>query len=162
VSSNWQFGMNRRLRGITRIVSHACVLLLTALAVCGCGERGQKLVKAGGVVTYRGKPLPEASITFVPVDGGLPSIGRTDTSGQFELTTSGRPGAPIGSFQVAISAVRQKRPVSPGEAASMTTAQIEANHEQLIPLKYNNLITSGLTADVADDENANAFTFDLK
>ena len=44
----------------------------------------------------------------------------------------------------------------------MSTAQIEANHEQLIPVKYNNLITSGLTANVADDPQANAFTFDLK
>ena len=142
----------------------ACCLLLNiaAVAFCGCGERGQKLVKAGGLVTYKGKSLPEASMIFVPVEGGLPSIGRTNESGQFELTTSGRPGAPIGSFQVAITAVRQRRAVSPGEAASMTTAQIEANHEQLIPLKYNNLITSGLTANVADNETANTFTFDLK
>jgi hypothetical protein len=137
-------------------------LLITAVAVCGCGERGQKLVKAGGAVTYKGRPLPEADVVFVPNDGGLPSIGRTDSEGRFSLTTSGRPGAPLGSFQVAITAVRQKRAVSPGEAASMTTAQIESNHEQLIPLKYNNLITSGLTADVADNEQANAFTFDLK
>ena len=141
---------------------NCCLLTALLVVLCGCGERGQKLVKSSGVVTYKGKPLPEASVTFVPTEGGLPSIGRTDPSGRFELTTSGRPGAPLGSFDVAISAVRQKRPVSPGEAASMTTAQIEANHEQLIPQKYNNLITSGLTATVVDDEKSNEFTFDLK
>ena len=111
---------------------------------------------------YQGKPLSGADVVFVPTEGGLPSIGRTDEQGRFSLLTSGKPGAPIGSHQVSVTAVRQKRVVSPSEAVSMTSEQIAANHETLIPVKYNNLITSELTATVNKDAAANEFTFDLK
>jgi hypothetical protein len=137
-------------------------LLLVALAVIGCGESGPRLVKAGGVVKHNSAPLAGADVVFVPDEGGLPSLGRTDEQGRFSLKTNGRPGAPVGTFKVAITAVRQKRPVSEAEAVGMTSEQIAANHESLIPVKYNNLFTSGLTADVGKDPAANEFSFELK
>jgi hypothetical protein len=142
-------------------LSRSAFLLLAALATIGCGDGGPRLVKAGGTVTYLGKPLPGADVVFVPNEGGLPSIGRTDDQGRFSLLTSGKAGAPIGSHQVSVTAVRQKRAVSPSEAVSMTSEQIAANHETLIPVKYNNLITSELTATVSTDAAANEFKFDL-
>jgi hypothetical protein len=148
----------------TRLIFHplCCGLLLFLAAATGCGERGPNLVPAGGVVKYKGAALPEADIVFVPTDGSFPSLGRTDKDGRFQMSTSGKPGLPVGSYKVAITAVRQKRPVSPGEAASMTSEQIEANHETLIPVKYNNVHSSGLTAEVADDPKSNEYTFDLR
>jgi hypothetical protein len=133
---------------------------IAALASVGCG--GPKLVNAGGKVTYKSSPVPGASLTFVPDAGGPPVIARTDEQGRFTVTTEGQPGAAVGSYKVAITAVRQKRPVSDAEAVGMTSAQIEANHETLIPIEYNNLITSRLTATVSEDPAANEFTFDLK
>lgn len=144
------------------MLKHNLPLVLIALAVLGCGDRGPKLVKAGGTVKYNNVPLAEADVVFVPDEGGLPSIGRTDDLGRFSLLTSGRPGAPIGSFKVAVTAVRQKRAVTASEAVGMTSEQIAANHETLIPVKYNNLITSGLTATVAKDQASNEYGFDLK
>jgi hypothetical protein len=44
----------------------------------------------------------------------------------------------------------------------MTSEQIAANHETIIPVKYNNLITSGLTATVGKDPAGNEYTFELK
>lgn len=137
-------------------------LVLAAVALIGCGDGGPRLVKAGGVVKYKDAPLAGADVVFVPEDGGLPSIGRTDEQGRFALMTSGRPGAPIGAYKVSVTAVRQKRAVSPAEAVSMTSEQIAANHETLIPVKYNNLISSGLTATVDKNPAANEVTFELQ
>jgi len=147
---------------VQRLLGHvAWGALLVLVLAAGCSE-GPRLVKAGGVVKYKGAPLAGADVVFVPDAGGLPSIGRTDESGKFTLSTSGRAGAPPGPYKVSVTAVRQKRAVSEAEAVSMTSEQIAANHETLIPVKYNNLITSGLTATVGDDAAENDFLFDLK
>jgi hypothetical protein len=63
---------------------------------------------------------------------------------------------------VAITAVRQKRQVSDAEAVAMTSEQIYANHESVIPVKYNNMDISGLTAKVSEDPAANEYKFDLR
>jgi hypothetical protein len=134
---------------------------LVVLLVAGC-ERGPKLVPAGGIVKYKGAPLPEANVVFMSDASSYPSLGRTDAQGRFTLSTAGKPGALPGAYRVAITAVKQLRPVAPGEAASMTTEQIEANHVKLIPAKYNNHHSSDLTADVAEDPKANEYVFDLR
>lgn len=138
------------------------LLVLFVFWIAGCGDGGPKLMKAGGVVTYNGAPLAEADVVFVPDAGGQPSIGRTDKEGRFTLQTTGKPGAPLGDHKVSVTAVRQKRAVPPGEAVGMTSEQIYANHETLIPVKYNNLISSGLSATVTDDPAKNEFSFELK
>ena len=139
----------------------AFALTLICFVLAGC-DSGPRLVKAGGTVKYQGKPLAGANVVFISEDGSVPSLGRTDEQGQFELKTNGRPGAPVDEYKVAITAVRQKRAVSEAEAVSMTSEQIAANHESLIPAKYNNQISSGLTAAVSKDPKANEFAFDLQ
>jgi len=136
-------------------------LLLVAIALAGC-DGGPKFVKAGGTVKYKDKPIPGADIILMSDASSSPSTARTDDQGRFTVSTDGKPGAPMGSYRVAITAARNKREVSPGEALSMTSEQIYANHETLIPVKYNNLITSGLSATVSDDPAKNEFSFELK
>ena len=60
----------------------AALVLLIAVAGCGGGPR---LVKVSGRVTYHGQPVPSTRVTFVPDDGGRPSRGLTDDTGQFTL-----------------------------------------------------------------------------
>lgn len=136
-------------------------IMLAALLSAGCSNE-PRLVAAGGIVKYQGKPVPGADVVFVPDAGGQPAIAHTDDQGRFTVSTNARQGAVVGTYQVGITAVRQKRAVSDAEAAAMTSEQIYANHETLIPTKYNNLITSGLTATVSDDPAANEYLFDLK
>jgi hypothetical protein len=143
------------------MLRQAIYLSIVACLLAGCSD-GPRLVKAGGSVRYQGKPLPGADVVFISEDGSLPSIGRTDEEGRFELKTNGRPGAPVDEYKVAITAVRQKRQVSEAEAVGMTSEQIAANHESLIPAKYNNRISSGLTATVSKDPKANEFGFELQ
>jgi hypothetical protein len=128
----------------------------------GCGEGGPKLVDAGGTVMYKGKPLPNASLTFVHDADAPVGIARTDDNGKFKVTSEGRPGLVVGSYKVAITAARQKRELTPQESLAITPEQVEANTEHLIPRTYNNQLTSGLTATVTEDPAKNDFTFDLK
>ena len=57
-------------------------LLVCALAA-GCG--GSKVVSVSGTLTYKGKPVTNAFVHFVPEGGGRPSIGETDQNGRFTL-----------------------------------------------------------------------------
>src|SRR5262245_38451273 len=136
-----------------------CVgLVLVAVASVGC-DGGPKLVKAGGIVKYKGAPVPGADVIMMSDASGPPSIARTDELGRFTVTTDRRPGAPVGSFRVSITAARNKREVSPSEALSMTNEQIAANREDLIPVKYNSFEGSGLKVTVTEDPSKNDFTF---
>jgi hypothetical protein len=141
--------------------SLALTTLAIVFALAGC-DRGPKLVKAGGVVKYKSAPVPGADVVLVPEGDGQPALGRTDDQGRFTLTTGGRAGALVGSYNVAITAARPKRVVSDAEAVAMSSEQIAANRQDLVPVKYNNPISSELTATVASDPAANDFVFDLK
>ena len=147
---NWALGSN----------AWFLVLGLLTFSV-GC-DSGPKLIEAGGTVTYQSKPVAEADIVFIPDAGGPFVLGRSDAQGKFVLSTDGKPGALAGAYKIGINAMRQKRHVSEKEAPTMTDAQIAANHESVIPRKYNHQITSGLTATVSDDPKANQFNLDLK
>jgi len=59
-------------------------LLSSCLLLAGCGGSG--IVTVSGTLTYKGKPVTNAFINFVPADGGRPSMGETDASGKFTLT----------------------------------------------------------------------------
>jgi hypothetical protein len=78
------------------------VLALALVAGAGCESKG-KPVKVEGTVTLDGKPLSGASVTFNPVGGGRPSVGTTDSSGHFQLTTFNTgDGALPGDYKVTV------------------------------------------------------------
>lgn len=52
--------------------------------MAGCGSSG--IVAVSGTLTYKGKPVTNAFVNFVPTDGGRPSMGETDAGGKFTLT----------------------------------------------------------------------------
>ncbi len=78
-----------------------------ALSVVGCG--GVKLVSVSGHLELAdGTPVPDCTVHFWPdVEKGneyptMSPIGHTDGSGNFELTTDGRKGAPLGWYKVSL------------------------------------------------------------
>jgi hypothetical protein len=78
----------------------ATPLLLVVLA--GCGGGGPKLVKVSGTLTYKGKPVTNASLDFMP-EHGRPSWGKTDEAGRFTLSYDRtREGAIVGKHKVMI------------------------------------------------------------
>lgn len=132
-------------------------VVLAATGLAGCGDKGPELVEAGGTVKYNGEPVQGATVIFVADAGGQPVSSLTDEQGRFSLKTRGKAGAVVGSYKVAISAIRLKGPVS----VNMTTEQILANEEEIIPRKYAHHRTSGLTATVSSDASQNQFSFEL-
>jgi hypothetical protein len=92
-----------RLR-LSTLAALAAVVLLS-----GCG--GPKMAKVKGQVTYNGKPVTQAAITFNPVGAsekeknpGKPATGFTDEHGNYELSTF-RPydGALVGKHRVTVT-----------------------------------------------------------
>ncbi len=87
-----------------RIASIATFLSLIVL-LCGCGGgKGPDQPELGtvsGTVTVDGKPATNLTVTFLPVDGGRPSTGATDSSGAYTLIyNANSKGAKIGKHNV--------------------------------------------------------------
>jgi hypothetical protein len=80
--------------------------LVTLTAASGCGGVG-KLHPVEGKATADGSPLPAGiKINFVSLNRGGPALdiqGTTDASGNYKMTTNGKPGVPAGKFKVVIS-----------------------------------------------------------
>ena len=88
-----------------------------------------------------GKPLEKGLVGLVPVD---PNVGRSASgiieNGKFTIMTSASaPGAVIGKYR--ISVISNEIPESPPPPDQLP--------KSLIPVKYNNVMTSGLEVEVA-------------
>lgn len=138
-------------------------LLACLLAAAGCSGSGPALARVSGTVSFEGKALAGATVCFVP-DGSKGSLGRmamgsTGADGRFSLQ-SFRPGdgAVIGFHRVSIAAMEHEQ-----EAALPSADEIPKPPPPLksrIPSRYNDPITSGLTAEVKAGV-ANRFDFKL-
>jgi len=81
-------------------------LLLVALA--GCSE-GPKVVPVSGTLTYKGHPITNAFVDFLPEDG-RPSWGETDPEGRFKLNYDRkRDGALVGKHRVSVRMRQETR-----------------------------------------------------
>jgi hypothetical protein len=122
---------------------------VAALLLCfvGCSQGdAPTLADTQGIVTYKGRPLDAANVSFVPESGPI-AVGVTDAEGRFTLTTFGEKGAPIGVCRIAIQAHGAfppgfKPPVDP----SGETGYVEPPWR--IPRSYGTIQTSGLTATI--------------
>jgi hypothetical protein len=141
-----------------RLMGHVALI---AVCVAGCGSDELAIYEVGGVVTWKGQPLPEATVTFTS-DTAPAAIGMTNENGEFELNTLGRAGAAPGTYGVAITAMKDSRVIPPEEAQSIKADELAKIRKSLIPAKYAHPRTSGLTQTVTDDPEKNQFTFDLK
>jgi hypothetical protein len=155
-------------RSIDRSV-HVFVAV-AAVAFCGCGGSepvdsiDKPLFPAAGKISYRGKPIPNARVTFHPVEslgaGGLSAnpVGGSGTEstpaplvrtpfaivkedGTFELSTLKLgDGAPEGEYAVTVSWTGEKPTVS------------DSDLPEKLPPKYQNPAFSGLKVRVKQGE----------
>lgn len=112
----------------------ACGLLLASALGCG-GEF--PLASVSGVATLDGEALQNATVFFQPLRRGEdpivgpPSIGVTDESGRFTLTTSdGNSGAIVGDHKVSVSTY-ESRMVDP-----KNSDRIEVVSKERVPSRY--------------------------
>jgi hypothetical protein len=76
-----------------------------ALAVClllaGCSK--SNVVPVSGTLTYKGQPVTNAYVNFVP-ENGRPSMGETDQNGRFTLVYDPQTkGAQLGKHRVFVT-----------------------------------------------------------
>lgn len=126
--------------------------LLLPLVVAGCGKKdGVGTVR--GMVTYRGSPVQNALVVFMPETPGLlPASGLTDSNGRYELMTSVKgDGASVGNHRVTVTA---RGPDKGRSDATVDPLGIGGEPgDPLIPIDYFMPDTSGLTAEVKPGVN---------
>ncbi len=155
---------------------------LICLCFCfGCGREAglEGMIRVSGMVNYRGVPVEGATVVFAPESegGGRAASGITDPKGRFNLTTlRTNDGARPGNYRVTVSkgddfdpetqvtAEQMTQMISGGAAAPMGPTRgrprQSSNAKQVIPAKYSDRKTSGLQAQVVQNDT-NDFVFDL-
>mgnify|MGYP001333918369 CR=1 FL=1 len=146
----------------TMSTSFSRLLLAGILFGCfGCGQSSDlpEIASAKGVVKFKGKPLPQANILFIP-DSGPVASGVTDEQGNFTLMTQGHRGAKIGNHRVTIQAIVLKDGVKGTAVDPESGAERSVETVSVVPEKYGNPYQSGLTATVASG-GPNEFLFEI-
>src|SRR5260221_10187635 len=103
-------------KSCTVLASGACLL---AISLAGCNKSGPVIVPVSGVLTFKGKPVTNAWIDFMP-EGGRMSSGQTDDQGRFKLAYDPqKPGALVGKHKVML----RPRPVTVAEQEAVMRGQ---------------------------------------
>jgi hypothetical protein len=137
------------------------LVALAMLAVLPACSKAIKTEGVTGVVTYNGEPLADATVKFIPTDAtGSQSYGRTNEKGEYKLQTllgAADAGTTPGDYVVTFDCIEA---VETGNMLEENGEEVaETIAKSLIPGRYNNPETSGLTATVV--QGANTFDFDL-
>jgi hypothetical protein len=126
------------------------LVLFVLLTIGGCNRRPPTYVVTG-TVTYRGKPVEDAGVSFMP-KGMRPASARTDASGRFQLMTFvGTDGAAAGEHVVCISKL------IPAPSTKDDPYKMAVN---VLPKRYGNPLETPLKATVSA-KGPNDFSFDL-
>jgi len=150
----------------------------TLVAVCGfalvsgCSSEPERppVYPVTGTVTMKSRPLENARIVFVPMQGGAPASGITDKEGKYSLTTfNAGDGAQAGQYGVKVAKYDGQAPPEAQEPAKQITYEEEQKMQfadekphpvakSVLPKKYGSEGTSGLSHTVKDGPS----TFDIK
>lgn len=145
-----------------------------AAGVTGCGSEAasgpEPVYPVTGVITFQGRPVEGADVTFFNADKNRSAFGKTNAQGKFTLSTFAlNDGAVEGSHVVTVAKVTPpppSTPVAPLESEDYVppgfgeSTQPEAPKSEL-PEQYANPETSELTANV-QAAGPNEVNFDLK
>jgi hypothetical protein len=144
------------------------VVCLAAMVGCG-GQPTLSTEYVEGVVTVDGQPVPEATVTFVPVvEGqGAPATGMTNAQGVYKLTATvtgevaakAEAGTLPGEYHVGVMKNVIETPMSQEEAEKAGVEYTPADEYAApkityeVPQKYNNPRESGLKVTVQAGQN---------
>lgn len=161
---------------MNRVHVFTCVALLAGLvSLSGCESKPDNppTFPVTGTVTYKGNPVPNATVSLSPLDMNIQGAsGTTDENGKFEVMTfEPGDGAMPGEYQVRVSAYElvaepteaaaSEEPLTLEDEEAMYDGQEDVEPSQnLLPKKYENAATSGLTHTVP--EAASELILDLK
>jgi hypothetical protein len=138
--------------------------MLLGFPTTGCGDASGvgPTFPVAGKVTFNGAPLTATStvVLFKPdaAKGNTSSfepIGTIDADGGYTLKTKGKKGAPPGWYKVIVTARDEAPPAHP-----KTPKQHRPVAKSLLPARYGQPQTSGLSIEVV--ENPTPGAYDLK
>jgi hypothetical protein len=136
-------------------------MAMALLCMVGCGNN-HGCVPVGGTVSYKGKPVTEGEVSFIPVEGdGRTGRGEISSSGVYQLT-SFNPGDGVvpGKYKVSVVSRGPDKPVPAKKKGWMMEEDMQGSGDPLIPAKYFMPETSGLDREVSAGK-ANSFDFEL-
>ena len=84
----------------------AAPLVLVALAGCGDEDERVRLVPVSGTITLNGKPMADATVTFLPDKANKDSTPGADTTGpdgNYKLRFKSRSGVAPGKYKVSVT-----------------------------------------------------------
>jgi hypothetical protein len=126
-----------------------CVVAVLPLGLAGCG--GSNIVKVTGTLTHKGKPVPNALLTFEP-DHGRQSWAQTDEAGRFKIFYDRQQdGAIVGKHKVFI----EFKPTTDAEREAMLVGKLPPQSPEMKAFfnKYsprNSKLTVEITPDNTD------------
>lgn len=132
---------------------YVTAVILTGLLLCAsCGKRdtGPPRFPVTGVLTYQGKPVPDARISFTSNELNVRLAADTDSDGTFEVRTGTGVGLPAGEYSLTV------RP-APG-----TDEQNINMRRPDIPRRYWTAKTSDLARTVEQGQNSIDLKLDEK
>jgi len=139
-------GKQTKMRAPAGQIWAYAMVTLSLLSAIGCGEGGPARAAVQGTVTWKGLPIENGKISFIPQNGGPEAIA-TIVNGKYQLPESEGPA--IGSNRISIMGLRILGPQEAGPPHPPGT-MIEAT-EQYIPNEYNN--SSTLSTEIQVGEN---------
>ncbi|MDR1959080.1 MAG: carboxypeptidase-like regulatory domain-containing protein [Planctomycetaceae bacterium] len=144
-----------------------CFLILTGISGCGTEGKGLRVEYVEGVISLEGKPLPGASVTFIPLaeDGAMEAAGGySNENGVYRLTSgngNSEKGAVLGEYRVLVSKIEAKDLTEGKEYGTSTGYAKTFTQKQLLPSVYQDRTKSPLRATVKKGKNK-GLDFDLK
>ncbi len=140
----------KRGRQFPFAVAVAAFSLVGLLVGCsGSGGPEVKTVTVSGKVTFQGQPVEEGTITFENTETGHVGSAELGSEGAYSVEL------PVGHYAVAITPPMVEVPNTADSPGGEDFKDVDN-----IPEKYWNSATSGLTAQV--DENNTTHDFDMK
>lgn len=133
-----------------------CFFVFALLIVTGCGNQGPQRVAVQGTVQFDGKPVPDGSIRFIPLEGTPgPETAAPIVDGKYVLEEDS--GPPVGKLRVEI---RQGATIPP-DLTNDHTALPKKYHlpQNSIPPQFNDKSSLSVETVVG---SMNTFDFNLK
>lgn len=142
-------------------------LLIVALPLTGCGGGAEPppvdVHPVSGTVTFNGSPVAGATVTYKSQTQARGAFGVTDQNGVYKLTTfSNGDGAVAGKHDVTVTKIADTQAVDnvgvDMESEEYDPLDIQTDDPEVVgeaamlPPKFSNAATSGLSAEVVPGE----------
>ena len=153
------------MNAMIRLASlRSALIAAMVFAFVGCGEGGPPLLKVEGTVTFDGKPLENAELTFAPDPSNkdvTAGSAMTADDGTFKARYQSRFGLAEGKYKISIRKVETKDAAKlPAELkGDPTQMEMLGEFKQSLPDKYASLDKSSFTIEVKS--GAGPFDFEL-